>query len=82
MAVMTCAEKLADATAKYHEIRTGQAVNRFVDQNGEQVQYQMANIDGLKSYIRELQAECGEPTVVRAALPRPLRFTFGRRGCF
>lgn len=75
----TCAEKLAEARNAYHEINTGQAIRRFVDQNGEQIEYQMANRAGLQTYIRELEAICGEvqPTPQYRG---PIKFIFGRRG--
>lgn len=81
MAEKTCAEKLVEARNAYHDINTGQALTRFVDQNGEQVQYQMANRAGLQTYIRELEAECGTPKPGIQGYRGPLRFTFGRRGC-
>lgn len=77
----TCAQRLAEARQAYHDINTGGAIRRFVDQNGEQIEYQMANRAGLKEYIRELEAECG--AVVDGGPPAyrgPLKFVFGRRG--
>ena len=47
MAELTTAQKLAEARQAYHEIMTGQAVSRIVDQNGESVQYTRANIKQL-----------------------------------
>lgn len=77
MAVLTTAQKLVEAETAYHEIITGQAVSRFVDQNGESISYSKTNIGGLKAYIAELKAliaNAGQP-----AYRGPLRFTFGRR---
>ncbi len=80
MAEKTCAEKLAEARNAYHDINTGGAIRRFVDQNGEQIEYQMANRAGLKDYIRELEAVCGDPPAEGIHAYRgPLRFVFGRR---
>lgn len=77
MAELTTAQKLAEARAAYHEIMTGQAVSRFVDQNGESVQYTRANIKQLESYIAKLEAELANPGV--RPYRGPIRFTFGRR---
>lgn len=74
---LTTAEKLAEAKAARHAILTGTSVTRFIDQNGESVQYQMANIDKLEAYIAELEALLNP-----AATPPyrgPIKFTFGRR---
>lgn len=71
---MTTAEKLAEARQAYHEIMTGQAVNRFIDQNGESVQYSRANIAALTAYIAKLEGELAGTPMVRG----PLRFLFGR----
>jgi hypothetical protein len=80
MAELTCAEKLAEARQAYHELNTGQSLRRWIDQNGEQMEYTMANRAGLQSYIRELEAECGTPPQPGIQSYRgPLRFTFGRR---
>ena len=78
MAALTTAQKLAEARQAYHEIMTGQAVSRFVDQNGESVSYSKVNIAGLAAYIAALEAELANPG--RRAYRGPLRFTFGRRG--
>ncbi len=75
----TCAQKLAEARTAYHDINTGGAIRRFVDQNGEQIEYQMANRAGLRDYIRELEGECGEPVEGVRAYRGPLKFIFGQR---
>lgn len=77
MAVLTTAQKLAEARQAYHEIMTGQAVSRFVDQNGESISYSKTNIKGLEAYIAKLEAELANPGV--RAYRGPLRFTFGRK---
>lgn len=78
MAALTTAQKLAEARQAYHEIMTGQAVSRFVDQNGESVSYSKVNIGGLAAYIAALERELANPGV--PAYRGPLKFTFGRRG--
>lgn len=77
MAELTTAQKLAEAKQARHEILTGKAVTRFIDQNGESVQYQMANVGRLESYIAELEALLAPTAPYRG----PLRFTYGRRPC-
>ena len=78
MAELTTAQRLVEAERAYHEIMTGQAISRFVDQNGEGVSYSKTNIRGLEAYIAKLKAELANPG--RTAYRGPLRFTFGRRG--
>lgn len=77
MAEKTCAQKLVEARDAYHDINTGQAIRRFVDQNGEQIEYQMANRAGLERYIASLEAICGDPAAAASQVRRPLRFTYG-----
>lgn len=50
---------LKDARERMHELRTGQAAAVFVDQNGERVEYNKADMVGLKNYITELEVELG-----------------------
>jgi len=77
----TIAKRLAEARQAYHDIMTGGAITRFVDQNGEQIQYTRANSTSLSSYITRLEAEEAGCTGAAGAYRGPLRFTFGRRGC-
>lgn len=79
MPALTTAQKLVEAEQAYHEIMTGQAVSRFVDQNGESVSYSKVNIGGLAAYIAALKAELAAPEGT-TPFRGPLRFTFGRRG--
>lgn len=76
---ITIAQRLAEARQAYHDIMIGGAISRFVDQNGEQIQYTRANSSLLSAYIVRLEAEEGRCTGARAAYRGPLRFTFGRR---
>jgi hypothetical protein len=78
MAELTTAQKLAEARQAYHEIITGQAVSRFVDQNGESVSYSKTNLGALAAYIAALEAGLASPGVT--PYRGPIRFTFGRRG--
>ncbi len=77
MAELTTAEKLVEAERAYHEIMSGQAVNRFVDQNGEQIQYSRANVMQLRAYIAELKALLAGD--IGLAYRGPIRFTYGPR---
>lgn len=74
---LTTQQKLDEARQAYHEIVTGQAAYRFVDQNGEQIQYTKANAAALLAYIRQLEQELAYPG--QKLYRGPLRFTFGRR---
>lgn len=78
MAALTTAEKLVEAERVRHEILTGQGVVRFIDQNGESVQYQMANISRLEAYIQELK-DLLNPEAAALRYKGPLKFVFGRR---
>jgi hypothetical protein len=67
--------RLADAREKRHLLITGQAVEQYIDQNGEQIKYTKMNLAKLDDYIVEL---CGllNPALAAAAVKRPLRFVF------
>lgn len=53
---------LKEAKAAYHELLTGQAAVVLVDSNGERVEYRPANVNQLRSYIRDLEAQLGTAT--------------------
>lgn len=73
--------RLAAARKAYEELQTGQAISRFVDQNGESVSYSKVNLNSLGSYIARLENEKAQCSGGLLAQYRgPLRFTFGRRG--
>lgn len=50
---------LKDAQQSLHDITTGNKAKVYVDQNGERVEYQMANVDKLRTYITELKKALG-----------------------
>jgi hypothetical protein len=50
---------LVDAQQAMHNITTGQQAKVYVDQNGERVEYQMSNVNTLRSYITELKSALG-----------------------
>lgn len=62
----------------YDALISGMAVKRFVDQNGEQVEYTTANTAKLLQYINELKAQL-DCSFARKYKPRPVGFIFPRR---
>jgi hypothetical protein len=46
---------LDDARGAYHRLMTGTSVVRIKDQNGEELQYNMASASKLLEYIKSLQ---------------------------
>lgn len=70
MTSQTTAEMLKEAKDAYHQLMTGQAVNVYVDQGGERVEYSRTSAVALRMYIRELEAEIsGTPAHSGAARP-------------
>lgn len=67
--------RLREAREKRHLLLTGQAVEQYVDQNGEQIRYTKMNLDRLDLYIAELEGLLN-PCLARANVKRPLRFVF------
>ena len=63
---------------QYDAIMSGTAVKRFVDQNGEQVEYTTANAAYLLRYINELKAQL-DCNFARAYKSRPFGFIFPRQ---
>jgi hypothetical protein len=54
--------RLADAEQAYHDLRCGKSARVFVDQNGERVEFAVANAGRLQAYIIELKKALGKPT--------------------
>lgn len=69
--------RITKLEAAYDDIMTGKAVKRFVDQNGESVEYTAANAGKLLAFINELKAllDC---SFARRYRPRPMGFLFPR----
>lgn len=67
--------RLLDAEEKRHLIKTGANVEQFVDQNGESIKYNKANIGDLESYIAELEGLL-DPSLVAARVRHPIRYVF------
>lgn len=72
--------RLDAARRAYDDLMTGGAVSRFVDQNGESVQYSRANATQLLAYVRRLEGELSDcqNSASTFAYRGPIRFTFGR----
>lgn len=51
--------RLEEAETAYHALRLGGQARVYVDQNGERVEYAVANADRLRAYIMELKALLG-----------------------
>lgn len=64
--------------ASYDAIMSGTAIRRFVDQNGETVEYNAANAANLLRLINDLKAmvDC---TFSKQYRPRPVGFIFPRQ---
>lgn len=69
--------RIARLEAAYDALMSGTAIRRFVDQNGETVEYTTANAASLLRLINELKAmvDC---TFARQYKPRPVGFIFPR----
>lgn len=48
-------EQLKEARMAYHRIVTGQSVAVVIDQNGERIEFQRANLAALMALIREME---------------------------
>jgi len=60
--------RLTDAETAYHDLRLGKSARVFVDQNGERVEFAVANAGRLQAYIWELKRLLGK----RSDHPGPL----------
>lgn len=54
--------RLSEAETAYHELRLGKQARVFVDQNGERVEFSVANASRLQAYIMELKSMLGKST--------------------
>lgn len=52
--------RLTDAEDALHTLLTGRQARVFVDQNGERVEYAVANAERLRAYILELRTLLGK----------------------
>ncbi|AAQ63363.1 head-tail adaptor Ad1 [Burkholderia phage BcepNazgul] len=61
----------------YHKLLTGRSARVIVDQNGERVEFTAANQQALVTYIRQLEAQCGDCGPCGGGRSNgPLQFTF------
>lgn len=69
--------RITKLEAAYDELISGQAIKKFVDQNGEQVEYSVANSSKLLDLINQLKAmiDC---SFRRRYQPKPIGFVFPR----
>ncbi len=67
---------LREADAAWHQMALGGAIRRVVDENGESVEYSMANRAGLLAYIRQLQAQCADYQALSLGTNRTNKFWF------
>jgi len=72
-------QRLAEAQQAEHDIMTGTSVRRFIDQNGESVEYSRANINQLQAYIRKLEQQIRDLQNSVEAYRGPIKFRFGAR---
>lgn len=56
-ATLTLSQRLVEAEQAYHDLVRGAKPSVVVDQNGERVEYQHANIAALRAYIRDLREQ-------------------------
>lgn len=55
--------RLANAEIAYDKLMTGKSTRVFVDQNGERIEYAVANASRLSAYIAELRRLLGKQTI-------------------
>lgn len=74
----TTQQLLDDALAGYHKLMTGTAARVVVDQNGERVEFAVANAAKLYAYIQTLQAKLAVELGTTSTPPAnaPLQFFF------
>ncbi len=63
-------KRLNVAYEQYDKLITGRAQKVIVDQNGERIEYAIANADRLERYIASLEAQlAGHPSAMRVIGP-------------
>lgn len=66
----TAQERLDEARAALHQLAIGKSVVSVQDSNGESVSFGRTNINALRAYIRDLDAEVGgTPAAVKPLAP-------------
>lgn len=51
--------RLTEAETALHQLMLGQSARVYVDQNGERVEYAVANAQRLRAYVLELKVKLG-----------------------
>ncbi len=64
----TLTDRLTEAETALHKLVTGQMAVVVVDQNGERVEFSRANINQLRAYIKDLQAQIAGLNTTRRAI--------------
>lgn len=62
---------LASAEKAYHSLIVGGQARVFVDQNGERIEYTVANRASLLAYIQQLRDALGKGPFMAVAVSRP-----------
>ena len=57
--MLTPQQRLDEARSAYHALNTGKMARVVVDQNGERVEFAVANKTALDNYIKQLEREVG-----------------------
>ena len=57
MPLAPLATRIEEAKMQMHLLQTGRAARVVVDQNGERVEFSMANIGQLRAYIADLEGQ-------------------------
>lgn len=70
--------RITKLEGQYDDILSGRAIKRFVDQNGEQIEYTAANAEKLLAFINSLKAMI-DGCFARRYRPRPIGFVFPRQ---
>jgi hypothetical protein len=69
----TLIQRYNEAKNAYHALNTGTLARVIVDQNGERVEFNVANRASLYQYIKELEKELG---ILNSNSNPPLSFIF------
>lgn len=74
----TACQRLMEADAAYHSLSIGGGVRAVTDENGERIEYTMANRANLLAYIRTLAPQCPtyQPTALNLSPARGNKFFF------
>lgn len=74
--MLSTRQALEEARKAYHDLNTGKMARVVVDQNGERVEFTVANRTSLYNYIMKLESELGLSNGSGRPLNGPATFTF------